>query len=287
MDSRVVTDVIVQFTSPAADEQHRNIASLGGRFKADLGLIKSAVYSLPAAALPALARMPNVEYVSPDREVEATLDNAAPTVGSTVAFQSGLDGTGVGIAIIDSGLLAVRDLFTANTNSVNLSRIAYNQNFVSGTTSVADQYGHGTHVAGIAAGNGNSSTGSAYFATFRGIAPNATLINLKVLDAKGLGTDSGVIAAIDKAIQLKNKYNIRIINLSLSWPVRETYTKDPLCLAVEKAWKAGIVVVVAAGNEGRYQSTSGYATITSPANDPLVITVGAMKTMSTPSAPTI
>ena len=76
VDSRVVTDVIVQFTNPADDEQHRNIASLGGRFKADLGLIKSAVYSLPAAALPALARMPNVDYVSPDREVEATLDYA-------------------------------------------------------------------------------------------------------------------------------------------------------------------------------------------------------------------
>ena len=71
--------------------------------------------------------------------------------------------------------------------------------------------------------------------------------------------------------------------MSLGRPVRESYTKDPLCQAVEKAWKAGIVVVVAAGNEGRFQSTSGYATITSPANDPLVITVGAMKTMATAS----
>ena len=86
VDSRGVTDVIVQFTNPASDDEHRNIASLGGRRKSDLGLINSAVYSLPAAALPALSRMPNIEYVSPDREVMATLDYVAPTVGSSVAF---------------------------------------------------------------------------------------------------------------------------------------------------------------------------------------------------------
>src|SRR5207248_1772535 len=132
-------------------------------------------------------------------------------------------------------------------------------------------------------GNGAASTGVPYFKTFRGVAPTANLINLRVLDGNGAGTDSAVIAAVNAAIQLKSKYNIRVINLSLGRPVYESYSLDPLCQAVEKAWNAGIVVVVAAGNQGRNQtqSTDGYATITAPGNDPLVITVGAMKTMAT------
>src|SRR5947208_7733249 len=92
-----------------------------------------------------------------------------------------------------------------------------------------------------------------------------------------------VIAAIERAIVLKDTYNIRVMNLSLGRPVMETYLDDPLCQAVEAAWKAGITVVVAAGNDGRDNSfgTFGYGTINSPGNDPYVITVGAMKSMGT------
>ena len=95
----------------------------------------------------------------------------------------------------------------------------------------------------------------------------------RVLDKYGAGKDSDVIAAIDEAIRLKNSYNIRVINLSLGRPVFESYKIDPLCQAVEAAWKAGIVVVVAAGNEGRNNSagTSGYGTIAAPGNDPYAI----------------
>ena len=102
-------------------------------------------------------------------------------------------------------------------------------------------------------------------------------MNLRVLDANGNGTDSAVIAAIDRAVQLKSQYNIRVINLSLGRPVYESFQLDPLCQAVEYAWKNGITVVTAAGNFGRTASTNGYGTILSPANDPFVITVGAMK----------
>src|SRR5205814_4112660 len=100
----------------------------------------------------------------------------------------------------------------------------------------------------------------------------------------GAGTDSGVIAAIDQAINLKATYNIRVINLSLGRPVFESFALDPLCQAVEAAWKAGIVVVAAASNYGRddSQHTKGYGTIASPGNDPFVITVGAMNAMGTP-----
>jgi serine protease AprX len=119
---------------------------------------------------------------------------------------------------------------------------------------------------------------------FKGIAPNANLINLRVLDQNGQGTDSGVISAIQVAISFQSKYHIRVINLSLGRQVFESYTQDPLCQAVEAAWKKGIVVVAAAGNYGRDNSmgTEGYATITSPGNDPYVITVGAMKTEGSP-----
>jgi serine protease AprX len=112
-----------------------------------------------------------------------------------------------------------------------------------------------------------------------GIAPGVNIINLRVLDQNGNGTDSSVIQGIEAAISLANTYNIRVINLSLGRPVFESYAVDPLCQAVEQAWKAGIVVVVAAGNQGRNNSVGsfGYGTITAPGNDPYVITVGAMK----------
>jgi len=116
------------------------------------------------------------------------------------------------------------------------------------------------------------------------MAPKANLINLRALDQNGNSTDSIVISAIAEAITVQNQYNIRVINLSLGRPVYESYLQDPLCQAVEAAWEAGIVVVAAAGNDGRDDSagTNGYGTIYAPGNDPYIITVGAMKTMGTP-----
>jgi len=164
------------------------------------------------------------------------------------------------------------------------SAVAYAQSFVPGE-GVDDLYGHGTHVAGMIAGNGANSSGAGYLNNIHGVAPGVSLINLKVLDQNGASTDSQVIQAIEAAIQLKDTYNIKVINLSLGRPIYESYKLDPLCLEVEKAWQAGITVVVAAGNGGRDNSagTLGYATIMAPANDPLVITVGAMNTGSTPA----
>ena len=167
------------------------------------------------------------------------------------------------------------------------SRVVYSQSFVSGQDA-SDGYGHGTHVAGIIGANGDDSTGPSFARTFKGVAPNVNLINLKVLDQNGSGQEADVIEAIETAIVLKDTYNIRVINLSLGRPVFESYTLDPLCQAVEAAWKAGIVVVVAAGNTGRDNSlgTHGYGTIASPGNDPYVITVGATNAKGHP-APTM
>jgi serine protease AprX len=227
-----------------------------------------------------------VRYVTPDRPVRGALEFAVPTIGADLALRAGWDGEGVSIAVIDSGINKKSEdlgLIVGPVKQALASRVIYEESFVPGDRSPQDRYGHGTHVAGILAGNAANSTGPTFFRTFRGVAPAVRLVNLKVLDDQGRGSDSSVIAAIERAIQLKNALNIRVINLSVGRPVFESFRLDPLCQAVERAWRAGIVVVVAAGNYGRINSfnNSGYGTITAPANDPFVITVGAMKDMGT------
>jgi len=284
-------DVIIQFNQAPTDVQHGKVQGKGGALKRKLDVIKGAHYSVPVESLQTLADDPDIAYISPNRPVShtstSTVDYAPETVNAPVAWQQwSLDGTGVGVAVIDSGVTAVGDLYWwIPSNQTYGSRVVYSQNFVPGTTETSDQYGHGTHVAGIIAGAGWFSTGSNFTHTFKGIAPNANIINLRVLDQNGVGTDSSVIAAIQAAINLKSTYNIRVINLSLGRQVYESYPLDPLCQAGEAAWNAGIVVVAAAGNQGRNdsESTEGYGTIAAPGNDPYVITVGAMKTANTPT----
>jgi serine protease AprX len=276
-NSNAPLDVIVQFkTAPTKDE----LKQLGayGQIKKQFVKINGVSVSLTNAQIEALSNNPNVAYISPNRPTKGTQD-ITTVVSANVAWNLGYQGTGVGVAVIDSGVYAHDDLKTANGLA---SRIVYSQSFVPGLNA-SDQNGHGTHVAGIVGGNGKDSTGVGFTHTFKGIAPNVNLVNLRVLDANGAGTDAGVIDAIETAISLKDTYNIRIINLSLGRPVFESYTLDPLCQAVEAAWKAGIVVISAAGNYGRDNSahTKGYGTIVSPGNDPYVITVGAMNTMGT------
>jgi serine protease AprX len=276
-------DVIVQFGHRPSTVDDNLVASHGGVMKRHLGKFQGAVYTVSAARLVELSNDPGVAYVSPDRKLRGTgtpsttavIDYHKETINAPAAWALGLDGTGVGVAIIDSGMAANSDL--------NASNVVYSQDFT-GSNSTVDQYGHGTHVAGIIAGTGAASSLSKDFYTFKGIADNVSIVNLRVLDQNGAGTDSEVIAAIQEAIELKSTYNIKIINLSLGRPVYESYTLDPLCQAVEQAWQAGITVVTAAGNYGRdnIASTNGYGTIIAPGNDPYVITVGAMNTEGTP-----
>jgi serine protease AprX len=273
-------NVIVQFNQPLTASLLNSVLSLGATLLGELPLVNGALYSITGLTLNLVAALPGVKYMTPDRLSVAMLDYSQPTVNANIALQYGWDGNNIGIAVIDSGITPVADL---NYTGSNKSRVVYNQNFSDSTTNTSDQFGHGTHVAGILAGNGANSTGSGYTRTFMGIAPRAQLINLRVLNGAGQGNDSAVIQALSQAIQLKSQYNIRVVNLSLGRGIFESYTQDPLCQAVEQAWKAGLVVVVAAGNYGRdnSQNTNGYARITSPGNDPYVITIGAMKTMGT------
>ncbi|HZU22699.1 MAG TPA: S8 family serine peptidase, partial [Terriglobales bacterium] len=259
-----------------------SVVSAGGKLLSEIPIVNNVVALVNGTGLLNLSNDPTVVYISKDRQLSTLLSNAAPAINAQAAWNAGYTGAGVGVALIDSGVNSHKDLTSSGFLGLTTSRIVYSQDFVPGTWSAADQYGHGTHIAGLIAGNGASSTGSAYTRTFKGIAPGANIVNLRVLDANGAGTDSQLISALMTAIALKSTYNIRVINLSLGRPVYESYRLDPVCQAVEMAWKKGIVVVVAAGNNGRYQPTAGYGTITSPGNDPYVITVGAMKPMGTP-----
>jgi serine protease AprX len=275
-------DVIVQYRVNPGQAHFDRVKARGGSVKRDLrGAIHGAAFTVNSNSLSDLADDPDVAYISPDRPLgstSVTSDFYDQAVLAPYGWSLGYDGSGIGVAVVDSGITNNGDLTQANFYG---SRIVYAQNFVTqGATGI---YGHGTHVAGIVAGNGKNSTGWNFFRTFAGIAQNANIVDLKVLDGNGSGTDSQVIAGIQQAINLKSTYNIRVINLSLGRPVYESYKLDPLCQAVESAWKAGIVVVVAAGNEGRNNSagTNGYGTITAPGNDPYVITVGAMRPMGT------
>jgi len=248
-------NVIVRYKNDPSNSQHEAIA---GRLQMHMHHINGDMLTVNASQLNELANDSNVAYISPDRLVSKKWDNPAVTSGALqAATQYRFNGAGVGVAIIDSGINDNADLRAGNSN---YTRIVYNETFVPGTTMAWDKYGHGTFVAGILAGNGaNSRTG--YPQVYTGIAPGVNIINLRVLDKNGNGTDSAVIAAIGRAIQLKGKYNIRIINLSVGRPVFESAKQDPLCQAVEAAYNAGILVVVAAGNDGHYTATNGYGTI--------------------------
>jgi serine protease AprX len=245
--------VIVQWKRTPETSNHQKVLNMGGSLKAVHSSINAATYTVPASALNSLANDPDVAFISPDRPVKASLDYTAAAVNAAYMWGKNYTGAGIAVAVIDSGMNSSPDLTMSN-------KIIYNQDFtgeikpdanVQNTNNAPDLYGHGNHVAGIIASSGKTSLCGNCTRVLKGIAYGANIVNLRVLDENGEGTDSQVIAAIEKAILLKNVYNIRVINLSLGRPVYESYTQDPLCQAVEQAWKAGIVVVVAAGNDGR------------------------------------
>ncbi len=260
---------------------------VAGLLRKDLG--RSVVLEVTDAQLDALAHNPLYSHISGDLRVAAhlTSDDTAVTNAVTKATSvwqgtpgllgllgtPGMTGAGVGIAIVDSGI--------ASHTALD-SRVVAHVNLVSTEPGVTgDPFGHGTHIAGIAAGN---RTASAFVtAAFNGgSAPAARLIDVRVLDSNGSGLTSDVIAGIDWAVDHKADYNIRIINLSLGHPVTEPSAADPLCQAVARAVAAGITVVVSAGNYG--QTSAGVPVlggITSPGNSPAALTVGALDTKGT------
>src|SRR5260370_4797350 len=267
--SNTPVDVIIQFkTQPNKDEL--KLMGPYGKAKKTYNSINAIFVTVSPSVFAALAADPNVRYISPNRKHKGFLDITTASVNAGFAWQSGWDGSGVGVAVIDSGIALKHDVTGPDGAT---SRVVYSESFITGADA-SDAYGHGTHVSGIVGSAGRDSSGSGFTRTFKGVAPNVNLINLRVLDQNGSGLESGVLAGIQRAIDLQSTYNIRVINLSLGRPVFESYTLDPLCQALEAAWKAGIVVVTAAGNfvRGDSMGTESYGNISSPGNDTYVIT---------------
>jgi serine protease AprX len=288
--------VIIQTKGRPSAAHENAINAKGGAKGRTFDSLDAMTAVVPKGALADLAARDDVAYVSPDRPTRGELALTSETTGAALA-QAGLSGMpgvtgkGVGIAVVDSGISASHPDFQKN----NKSRIVASVNFTGGDGILPgdgqDRFGHGTGVASVAAGNGSASAG--YSASYAGIAPEANLIDLKVLGENGTGTTSSTIAAIDWAVTNQKRFNIRVMNLSLGTPVRESFHQDPLCKAVERAVLSGIVVVAAAGNNGHTDTIVGYkdngdpiyqpvfGAIDSPGNSPYAITVGASDSRGT------
>jgi len=269
-------DVIVELVDDS--DGAARITASGGRAGKKLGILKARAGRMPRALLRRLADDPKVKRIHKDREVRGEVARTAATVGAkNVHAQYGYTGAGIGVAVIDSGITPWHDDLTANTRTKTGQRVTKFVDFVNNRTTKYDDWGHGTHVAGIIAGNGYDSNGDRL-----SIAPKANIIALKALDFEGKGKISDIIAALDWAVTNKTAYNIRVINMSLGAGVFESYNTDPLTLAAKRAVDAGIVVVAAAGNMGKAaDGKPQYGAITAPGNAPWVLTVGASSSMGT------
>jgi serine protease AprX len=276
-----LVDVIVQTQLPVALEA--KLASMNAKVNKKYRIFPGMAIKMPLGFVQFLAAQTWVIKISHDQPLtgsalDGTEEAANSSSGALDALQrTGATGSGVGVGIVDSGI----------ADHADLNNVVYNMDFTTTGPAVrTDPYGHGTHVAGIVAGSGQSSNG-----LYAGVAPGARLVNLRVLDADGRGTTSNVIAAIDWAIANKNmpgndgqSMNIRVLNLSLGHMPQESAETDPLAVACRRAVQAGIVVVAAAGNSGKDASgVPVYGSITSPGTEPSVITVGAVSTFGTPS----
>ena len=253
-----------------------DVNRFGGRRGRRLGLISGQVVELPASVLKRLADNPCVASIHYDRPLGGEMNRAAVTLGArAIQQQLGFDGAGVGVAIIDSGITSWHNDLTYHGSNPNVQvvggqRVTKFVDFVNGLTAPYDDNGHGSHVAGIIAGNGWDTMGSR-----AGIAPAADLVSLKVLDSQGGGYISNVIAALDWIVANHAAYNIRVVNLSVGAAVTESYLTDPLTLATKRVVDQGVVVVSAAGNLGKVNGQMIWGAITAPGNAPWVLTVGA------------
>jgi serine protease AprX len=246
-----------------------------------LAIINGYVVDLPNGLLKVFAANPAIFRIHYDRPAAKFDARTSLTVGSAAITQSmGLTGAGIGVAVIDSGVTMWHDDLTNRTSTqypYGDQRVSAFVDFVNGALTPYDDNGHGTHVAGLIAGNGYDSNGLK-----GGVAPDASLVSLKVLDANGVGSISNVIAALEWVVANHATYNIRVVNLSVGAAIRESYWTDPLTIAAKRVVDAGVVVVSAAGNFGKNDAgLPQYGGVNAPANAPWVLTVGASTTNGT------
>lgn len=208
---------------------------------------------------------------------KGSLHNVAKVVGAQDLYAAGITGKGVGVALIDTGVAQVPGLTSGNV--VNGPDLSFDSQ--QADTAYTDGFGHGTHLGSIIAGRDAEGPALSYTDpdNWHGIAPDATLVNVKVGAVNGAVDVTQVIAGIDWVVQHADDLKIRVINLSYGTDSVQPSLVDPLAFAVENAWQHGIVVVAAGGNDGDTSKT-----LANPASDPHVIAVGAMDSAGTVSA---
>jgi serine protease AprX len=252
----------------------------GGRVTRRLPIINGFAARVPAAGQRRLAAVAGVHAVTRDAKVHSTGISLSRLV---TAYPASVDapqlwnysgysitGKGVGVAVIDTGIAGGMPDFRSPGSSA--SRVVASAVTNPDAQTPSDTYGHGTHVAGIIAGNGWArSYSDPLRGKYVGIAPDANLVSVKVSDDDGNASVLDVIYGLQFVVDNKAAYNIRVVNLSLESATPSSYKTDPLDAAVESAWLKGIVVVAAAGNHGTAPDAVSYA----PGNDPYAITVGA------------
>jgi serine protease AprX len=278
--------VIVRFAPevPAA-QRAAAVRAAGGAVTHDLHLIDGLGVRLPVEAIARLRGVDGVRSVSLARPVAsrgrpAAAEPAAAYPAAVGARRTGLTGAGVGVAIIDTGVDAGLPDFQVSRTSKR-SRVVAAAVVNPEASDASDGHGHGTHVAGIVAGDGhNRRHNDERRGRYVGIAPDARLISVKIADDEGRATTLDAIYGLQFAVDHAERLGIDVVNLSLASTVPESPATDPLAAAAEAAWLRGLVVVAAAGNGGDDPDAVHHA----PGNDPYVITVGASNDRGTPDA---
>ncbi len=282
-----MVDVIVRTVEGASIAS--TIEQMGGTVTGTMTAIDSITAQVPASSIGRLESQPGVMSVTQNSSVNLSgggwdggkdvtnLAEVANVTGAGSAWDNGATGNGVTVALIDSGVTPVEGLTTPGKiiNGPDLSFDSQNAGMQN-----LDAYGHGTHMAGIIAGRASGLgqvSSHLKMKNFLGVAPDASILNVKVGAANGAVDVSQVLAGINWVIEHRNDngMNVRVLNLSFGTNSSQAYIIDPLSYAVQVAWKKGIVVVVAAGNDA-----NGSA-LRSPATNPYVIAVGADATGGT------
>ena len=270
------------------------VRAAGGTVTRALPIVDGVAATVPTRAVPRLVRSAGVRAVTPDAPVTVqggTSESNPQTInhvlnreiGADDLHDRGITGAGVTVALIDTGIadeayapggaLAGRVRSVADPVRQGGGEVAcVNFSGETGDKACDDTFGHGTFMAGLIAGDGAGSAGR-----YLGVAPQAQLISVKIAGKDGSADVSKVLAAIQWVVSFSDRYDIEVLNLSLGTNSKAPYTLDPLNLAVQRAWTAGLTVVVSASNTGPARGT-----ITKPADDPLVLTVGAVDDRQTP-----
>jgi serine protease AprX len=256
------------------------VTASGGQITSQLAIINGVAAYLTPAARAQLEDHPAITAITPNANVAASGLTAKkvkfPSAdfpeasGADYVWQQGITGSGITIAVVDSGLAAFNPLVK---DTANQNRLLGWVDFVQNRNKPIDPNGHGTHITSIML---NSQTGAD--GSYNGVAPDANLVAVRVLNKNGRGTYEKVIQGIQWVVDHKDEYNIKIMNLSLTGEVLSPYWADPLNQAVMNAWANGITVITCAGNEG-----PSPVSISVPGNNPYVITVGAFTDAYTPT----